>query len=643
MLRTIVGTLFILAALAPNTGFAQAAEGGGELPHDIRDNASAEIDAIFPAIVARARAMGLEPAEGAIAPAIDRATAAKLAHPLRLKPQSPRLKSNGVSNYVDHDATTALLDFSCGTNTYDGHRGIDYSFGHYSWRTMDAGDVEIVAAAPGTILEKADGQYDRQCNWTNAPANYVIVLQDDGLYAFYWHMRKNSLTTKAVGARVAKGEYLGLVGSSGNSNGPHLHFELREVRNDGNTKADPYAGLCTQPASDVSLWQHQHETQDTDIIRVATHAATPPSITYPFASPNFCGTDGLPINPDPQYSNSFAPGATVYLAVYLKDQKTTTPVTMELFRPNGTLYSTGGPATASAFFKYAYWWWSRVLPTDSPGLWRVRMTIDGRSAEHAFHVGATPAPATTVLARLEPQARSPKTEVDTTTTLYAKNTGTSDAEGCWIEPDYPLASTFKYELLDTAGAVVGLPMQMFSIPAGATQRVRVTFRPKLGYAAFGIEIPMRVKCLNAMGPPPRNGLNTMWLSFQDTRNVDVITTIATPGASGILQLPTSGSRDYTVTTRNVGRRGRVRVRPYQIGNIPVTATICELDTAGACLAPHAASILRIFESGEIVRWQLRLTATAPIVRDEVTRRVIVELKDAFGIIRGQSSVAVWRP
>jgi murein DD-endopeptidase len=55
--------------------------------------------------------------------------------------------------------------------------------------------------------------------------NHVILDLGDGVYAFYAHLQPGSLRVK-VGDRVKTGDVVGLVGNSGNSTEPHLHFHL---------------------------------------------------------------------------------------------------------------------------------------------------------------------------------------------------------------------------------------------------------------------------------------------------------------------------------------------------------------------------------------------------------------------------------
>lgn len=143
---------------------------------------------------------------------------------------------------------------------YDEHDGSDYLL-EGGFDTMDAGSVDILAAADGVVVETADGNYDRchvsgtqvSCDGYEMAPNYVIVAHRNGMRTMYWHMRKGSVAV-AVGDEVACGDVLGLVGSSGYSSMPHLHFEVHDP---SGHVIDPYAGPYSQ---EESWWAGQgHE------------------------------------------------------------------------------------------------------------------------------------------------------------------------------------------------------------------------------------------------------------------------------------------------------------------------------------------------------------------------------------------------
>jgi murein DD-endopeptidase MepM/ murein hydrolase activator NlpD len=165
---------------------------------------------------------------------------------------------------VDHDPVTytgferaRCLDYAgrgfpwC----YDEHEGSDYMLdGGFS--TMDAGSTPVVAAAPGVVESAEDGHYDRchadagkggnSCDGEPMIANSVILAHDTGQRTLYWHLKSGSVAV-TVGEHVAAGALLGLVGSSGNSSAPHLHFGLEDSLG---RFIDPYAG----PNSQSETW-----------------------------------------------------------------------------------------------------------------------------------------------------------------------------------------------------------------------------------------------------------------------------------------------------------------------------------------------------------------------------------------------------
>ncbi|MHA1188121.1 MAG: M23 family metallopeptidase [Candidatus Heimdallarchaeota archaeon] len=57
--------------------------------------------------------------------------------------------------------------------------------------------------------------------------NYVIIQHENNEYSFYAHIIKGEVKVKK-GDKVKQGQVIGLLGNSGNSTGPHLHFHLMD-------------------------------------------------------------------------------------------------------------------------------------------------------------------------------------------------------------------------------------------------------------------------------------------------------------------------------------------------------------------------------------------------------------------------------
>lgn len=146
---------------------------------------------------------------------------------------------------------------------YDEHDGTDYILDG-SFEAMDEGSSPIVAAAAGIVVSVHDGEYDRchasleegdvSCDGFPMRANHVIVQHGDGSESWYWHMKTGSVAVQE-GQVVQCGEHLGLVGSSGRSSFPHLHFEVTDA---SGASIDPYAG----PESQLETWWHQQVDVD---------------------------------------------------------------------------------------------------------------------------------------------------------------------------------------------------------------------------------------------------------------------------------------------------------------------------------------------------------------------------------------------
>jgi murein DD-endopeptidase MepM/ murein hydrolase activator NlpD len=93
----------------------------------------------------------------------------------------------------------------------------------------------IISVANGRVVDVVDkypdvepGKNDTDLTLKDAGGNHVIVDIGGGRYAFYAHLKPHSITVKE-GERVRRGEVLGRLGNSGNTNFPHLHFHVMDA------------------------------------------------------------------------------------------------------------------------------------------------------------------------------------------------------------------------------------------------------------------------------------------------------------------------------------------------------------------------------------------------------------------------------
>ncbi|MGE0152537.1 MAG: M23 family metallopeptidase [Reyranellaceae bacterium] len=162
-----------------------------------------------------------------------------------------------VQFHVDRRTGPAVGDYRCGKRSYDTHRGTDFRV--LSPQDFAAG-IPVLAAAAGRVIALRDGMEDidvvelgRSKVEGRAGGNQVALAHEDGWETWYWHLRKGSVAVQE-GQAVVAGTRLGLIGLSGDTNFPHLHFELRRNRNIIVDPFDASAGddECRTPPQ--SLW-----------------------------------------------------------------------------------------------------------------------------------------------------------------------------------------------------------------------------------------------------------------------------------------------------------------------------------------------------------------------------------------------------
>ncbi|MBI1192014.1 MAG: peptidoglycan DD-metalloendopeptidase family protein [Bacteroidetes bacterium] len=295
----------------------------------------------------------------------------EFAVPVRAKRGADYFNLAAISSLVDHNAFTGRQDYACGTRTYNAHTGTDFFPWPFAWMAMDSNWAEVVAAAPGIIVYKEDGNNDRICDGSGSSWNAVYVQHADGSVAWYGHLKSGSLTPKGPGDAVITGEFLGIIGSSGNSTGPHLHFEVRDADGSG---VDPFTGSC----NDLNLeswWVDQEPYQVSTVNKLVFHHALPE-----FGA---CGTAS---EETPNIRRQFYAGEDVYLGIYIRDPKVGQKLNIRILKPDGTLnkqWERAVTTSGAAGYEIAH---LKINRNPQFGEWTARVQYESQWFSETFRV-----------------------------------------------------------------------------------------------------------------------------------------------------------------------------------------------------------------------------------------------------------------
>ncbi len=180
-------------------------------------------------------------------------------------------------------------------------------------------------------------------------------------------MKNGSLTPKDIGNTVERGEYLGLVGSSGNSNGPHLHFQVMDVNY---FVVDPYKGACND--IEESHWEDQHAYRETELLRAGNYGF--PSWWMECPEPSILNYRDHYANPDLGYSVG-----------YFRDITAGQPVYYQVLGIGGTVLNWATWISANNYSN-AWWWWGGLLDGDNPpGIYTFRVILNGVNYDYPFN------------------------------------------------------------------------------------------------------------------------------------------------------------------------------------------------------------------------------------------------------------------
>ena len=141
----------------------------------------------------------------------------------RSRPRSPR-----ASGPLERPATPGPVQQGSGRFIWPVNGTFTSPFG-YRWGRLHAG-IDI-AVPEGTPLRAADGGSVAIAGWTGGYGNYTCINHGER----HLHLLRPPVAARdvSVGQSVSQGQVIGYSGNTGNSTGPHLHFEVRINGNPG--------------------------------------------------------------------------------------------------------------------------------------------------------------------------------------------------------------------------------------------------------------------------------------------------------------------------------------------------------------------------------------------------------------------------
>lgn len=162
---------------------------------------------------------------------------------------------SGMSNISLHRRTIVVVDGKAriaqrfatdwtrvGTDglAFRGDPSKNANWSAYGAKVLSVADAVVVDVKDG--IPENDPTSDKKAvpiNLETVGGNYIILNLGGGYFAFYAHLQPKSIRVK-VGDRVRRGQALALLGNSGNSDAPHLHFHVSDGNSPLGAEGVPY-------------------------------------------------------------------------------------------------------------------------------------------------------------------------------------------------------------------------------------------------------------------------------------------------------------------------------------------------------------------------------------------------------------------
>ncbi len=146
----------------------------------------------------------------------------------------------GGSTWIAQRFAIDWVQVGSDSATYTGDRKDNKSYHAYGSEVLAVADAVVVTTKDG-IPQNVPGENSRAVPMTieTIGGNHIILDLGQGRYAFYAHLQPGSLRVKA-GDHVMRGQVLALLGNSGNSTEPHLHFHVSDRNSPLASQGVPY-------------------------------------------------------------------------------------------------------------------------------------------------------------------------------------------------------------------------------------------------------------------------------------------------------------------------------------------------------------------------------------------------------------------
>jgi hypothetical protein len=247
-----------------------------------------------------------------------------------------------------------------------------------------------------------------------------------------------------------------------------------------------------------------------------------------------------------------------------------------------------------------------------------------------------------LVAAVLPSSRSVAVGSPAAALLTVLNPDTTTAIAVSITLATPVPGTLIYQTTDpTTNALTGTPNTPVNIPAGGTQTFVISFTPSAVIAPTIIEF--NIAGTNTTPAASILGVNTLLLAASTSPTPDIFALAVTTPSAGIVTVPVNASGSFALAVANVGAASSITASvDTGSASLPLTLSICQTNpNTSACQGPAGPTVTTSVAAGATATFGVFVTSTGqPVALDAAASRIFGRFKDAGGVTRGLTSVAV---